>query len=62
MVLATYPQSSAFGFLNGNGSLDAGSSSSKAIEDAAKDCMGAVVDDLIDSKVVPTIKSRAGVP
>ena len=58
MLLADFPDKSVFGFLNGGASVTA--SSSKTDQDlASEDCVTAVIENLITSKIVPTIKSKA---
>ncbi len=58
MLLADFPDKSVFGFLNGGASVTA--SSSKTDQDlASEDCVSAVIENLITSKIVPTIKSKA---
>jgi hypothetical protein len=52
MILATYPGKSMFGFLKGNAEIDAGG------PQAMSDCVVAVLDDLVGSKIVPTIQAR----
>jgi hypothetical protein len=59
MILATYPQKSMFGFLNGSAEVDAGSTSERAVNAALTDCLSAVLDDLVGTKIVPTIRSRS---
>lgn len=59
MLIATFPDKSMFGFLNGGASVEAGTSGDD-IESAKKDCIDAVVDDLVAKKIVPTIKTKAG--
>lgn len=61
MLLAEFPSKSIFGFLNGGAKVQ-GSSSPKDIEMASEDCISAVVEDLIAKKIVPTIKTKAGIP
>jgi len=59
MLLASFPDKSVFGFLNGGASVQSsGRSSDVAL--AREDCVSAVVEDLIAKKIVPTIKSKAG--
>lgn len=58
MVLATYPQKSLFGFSEGAADVDAASSSARAVAQATSDCIFAVLDNLVDTKIVPTIQSR----
>jgi hypothetical protein len=59
MLLASFPDKSVFGFLNGGASVQAsGRSSDVAL--AREDCVSAVVEDLIAKKIVPTIKAKAG--
>jgi len=58
MLLATYPEKSMFGFLNGGARVQAGKSS-KEVQYAKEDCVAAVVEDLIARKIIPTIKVRA---
>jgi hypothetical protein len=58
MLIATYPQKSMFGFLNGGARVMTGSSS----RDQAfgmQDCVAAVVEDLVQRKVIPTLESRS---
>ena len=58
MLLADFPDKSVFGFLNGGASVTA--SSSQTDQDlASEDCVTAVIENLITSKIVPTIKSKA---
>ena len=58
MLLADFPDKSVFGFLNGGASVTA--SSSQSDQDlASEDCVTAVIENLITSKIVPTIKSKA---
>jgi hypothetical protein len=57
MLIATFPQKSMFGFLNGGARVTTGSSS----RDQAfgkQDCVAAVVEDLVHRKVIPTLESR----
>jgi hypothetical protein len=61
MLLAEFPSKSIFGFLNGGAKVQ-GSASPKDIELASEDCVTAVVEDLIAKKIVPTIKTKAGIP
>jgi hypothetical protein len=61
MLLAEFPSKSVFGFLNGGAKVQASSSPSD-IALAREDCVTAVVEDLIAKKIVPTIKSKAGIP
>ncbi len=61
MLIADFPNKAIFGFLNGGAKVQ-GSSSPKDIELATEDCVSAVVEDLIAKKIVPTIKSKAGIP
>lgn len=57
MLLADFPDKSVFGFLNGGASVSA--SSSQSDQDlASEDCVTAVIENLITSKIVPTIKSK----
>lgn len=58
MLLADFPDKSVFGFLNGGASVTA--SGSQSDQDlASEDCVTAVIENLITSKIVPTIKSKA---
>jgi HEAT repeats len=61
MLLASYPDKSIFGLLNGGGSVQA-SGAKTDIALAREDCVSAVVEDLIAKKIVPTISNKAGVP
>jgi hypothetical protein len=58
MLLATYPEKSMFGFLNGGAKVQAGKSD-RDVQFAKQDCVAAVVEDLIARKIIPTIKVRA---
>lgn len=57
MLLASFPDKSVFGFLNGGASVQA-STSPRDEALARGDCVQAVVEDLIRKKIVPTIKSK----
>ncbi len=57
MLLADFPDKSVFGFLNGGASVTASSSPSDQ-DLASEDCVTAVIENLITSKIVPTIKSK----
>lgn len=59
MLIATYPEKSMFGFLNGQASVQA-SKDAKDIELAKGDCVAAVIEDLTIKKIIPTIKTKAG--
>ena len=61
MLLASFPDKSVFGFLNGGAKVQA-SSSPRDVDLAREDCVSAVVEDLIAKKIVPTIKTKAGTP
>lgn len=61
MLLASFPDKSVFGFLNGGAKVQ-GSSSPRDIVLAGEDCISAVIEDLIAKKIVPTINSKAGAP
>jgi hypothetical protein len=58
LVLATYPEKSMFGFMKGGAEVDAPSGSEAALAEATSDCVGAVLEDLVLSKLVPTIQAR----
>jgi hypothetical protein len=58
MLIATYPEKSMFGFLNGGARVSTGSSS-RDIELGKKDCVAAVMEDLVARKVIPTLESRS---
>jgi len=58
MLLASYPEKSIFGLLNGGASVQA-SGAATDIDLAREDCVSAVVEDLIAKKIVPTIISKA---
>lgn len=57
MLLASFPDKSIFGLLNGGASVQASSSASD-IALAREDCVSAVVEDLIAKKIVPTITTK----
>jgi len=57
MLLASYPDKSIFGLLNGGAKVQASTSASdKAL--AHQDCVEAVITDLIAKKIIPTIHSK----
>ena len=57
MLIATYPEKSMFGFLNGGANVQTGSSSSQ-VERGERDCVLAVLENLVSSRVIPTIEDR----
>lgn len=57
MLLASYPDKSVFGLLNGGAKVQS-SSSAKDMALAREDCVVAVIEDLIASKIVPTIRTK----
>ncbi|WP_199350954.1 HEAT repeat domain-containing protein [Haliangium ochraceum] len=57
MLIATYPEKSMFGFLDGGARVQAGSSS-RDIQYAQEDCVSAVVEDLVTRKIIPVIQQR----
>ncbi len=59
MLLASFPDKSMFGFLNGGAAVQASSSPSE-IALAGDDCVAAVIESLITKQIVPTINSKAG--
>jgi HEAT repeats len=59
MYIATFPDKSVFGFLNGGANVQA-SSDPRDVEGAKGDCVTAVVEDLVARKIVPTIQTRSG--
>jgi hypothetical protein len=61
MLLASYPDKSIFGLLNGGASVQA-SGSRNDLALAREDCVSAVVEDLIAKKIVPTISTKVGTP
>jgi hypothetical protein len=61
MLLASFPDKSIFGFLNGGAKVQA-TGSARDVELAREDCVSAIVEDLIAKKIVPTIKTKAGIP
>jgi hypothetical protein len=61
MLLASFPDKSIFGLLNGGASVQA-SGSATDIALAREDCVSAVVEDLIAKKIIPTINSKAASP
>jgi len=61
MLLASFPDKSIFGLLNGGASVQA-SGSATDIALAREDCVSAVVEDLIAKKIIPTINTKAGSP
>jgi HEAT repeats len=61
MYIAAFPEKSVFGFLNGGASVQASTEPSD-VALAHGDCVTAVVEDLVQHKIVPTIQTRAGTP
>ncbi len=59
MYIATFPEKSVFGFLNGGASVQASTDPSD-VAAAHGDCVSAVVEDLVQHKIVPTIQTRSG--
>lgn len=59
MLIASYPEKSIFGMLTGTASV-AGTNDPRDIELAKEDCIAAVVEDLVATKVVPTIRTKVG--
>lgn len=57
MLIATYPEKSMFGFLDGGARVQAGSSP-RDIQYAQEDCVSAVTQDLVTRKIIPVIKQR----
>jgi hypothetical protein len=58
MLLATFPEKSMFGFLNGGAKVQV-RGSEREIASAKQDCVTAVVEDLVAKKIIPTIQSRS---
>ncbi|MGE0396898.1 MAG: HEAT repeat domain-containing protein [Kofleriaceae bacterium] len=61
MLLASFPDKSIFGMLNGGAKVQ-GSAAQKDVDLAGEDCVIAVVEDLIAKKIVPTICTKVGCP
>lgn len=61
MLLASFPDKAIFGLLNGGAKVQGGSSA-KDIALSSDDCVSAVVESLIATKIVPTIKTKASIP
>ncbi|MEZ4368531.1 MAG: HEAT repeat domain-containing protein [Kofleriaceae bacterium] len=61
LIVATYPAASMFAFVDGGASV-MGADTPKEIDLSSEDCAIAVAESLIDSKVVPTLKTRTGKP
>ena len=59
MYITTFPEKSAFGFASGGASVTATTDPSD-VEGAKSDCVSAVVEDLVQHKIVPTIQTRSG--
>jgi hypothetical protein len=58
MLIATYPDKSMFGFLKGGASVQGGTN--EALDKA--DCVSAVIEDMVMKKIIPAIKTKAGLP
>ncbi len=61
MLMATFPKKSMFGFLSGGAMVKTGSSS-QDVRSGKKDCVAAVINDLVTRRVIPTLKKRAVAP
>lgn len=61
MLLASFPDKSVFGFLNGGAKVQ-GSTSDRDIAMSGEDCVDAVIESLIATKIVPTICTKATCP
>lgn len=61
MLIADFPNKSIFGLLSGGASVQS-SGAKTEIAVASEDCVSAVVENLIENKIVPTIKSKGGCP
>ncbi len=59
LLLATYPGKSMFAFLRGGAEVETGSTSDAAVAEATSECVVAVLDDLVGSKLIPTLQQRA---
>lgn len=59
LLIATYPDKSMFGFLQGSASVSA-SQSAADIELAHQDCVAAVIEDMIAKKAVTALHAKAG--
>jgi hypothetical protein len=59
LFIATYPGKSMFAFSKGGAEVDAASSSEDALAEATRECVEAVLDDLVGGKLVPAILARA---
>jgi hypothetical protein len=57
LLLATYPAKSMFAFVKGGAEVETGGSDA-ALAEASGDCVTAVVDELVGSKLVPTMQGR----
>jgi hypothetical protein len=57
MLIASYPDKAMFGFLKGGASVQGGSNE----ETDKVDCVSAVVEDMVMKKIIPTIKTKAGI-
>jgi hypothetical protein len=58
MILASFPEKSMFGFLEGGASVTA-SNMAQEIQYAKEDCIAAVIENLVAKKIIPTIKIKA---
>ncbi|MBP6628939.1 MAG: HEAT repeat domain-containing protein [Kofleriaceae bacterium] len=58
MLIATFPDKSMFGFLNGGASVSASTSPSDMAL-AREDCVAAVVEDLVRKKIIPAIETKS---
>jgi hypothetical protein len=57
MLMASYPEKSMFGFPSGGAQVTSSSSASQ-VQSAKEDCVAAVIEALVGSKIVPILKMR----
>jgi hypothetical protein len=58
MILASFPEKSMFGFLEGGATVTA-ANQAQEIQYAKEDCIAAVVENLVIKKIIPTIRVKA---
>lgn len=57
LLLATFPEKSMFGFVKGGAQVQTGTTD-RQVSEAKEDCVGAVLESLVERQVMPTIQAK----
>jgi hypothetical protein len=57
LLLATFPEKSMFAFVKGAAQVQTGTTE-KQLDEAKQDCVGAVLENLVERQVMPTIQAK----